>query len=159
MKTAVRAYSVLVIAATIATMAGWAGPAQASNAHWQNQVAVAYAQAPGEQLDLESLERRLKKTDSLGLFTKLVLKAELDELLEDFGQHHSGRGDDGLEPLMARFESLVSRTLMLVRKGDAVLFRTLAASRGALRTVFSDPEKFAAAMGQTKRRSASRPER
>ncbi len=159
MKTAAQGYAVLVIAVTISTMAGLADRALAGHPLWQNQFAVAYAEAPSEELNLKSLKLRLRKTDSVGLFTKLALKAELDRLLEDFNLHHLGRSDHGLEALMARFERLMGRTLKLVRKGDPVLYRTLASSRDALRTVFSDPTKFAAAMGPAKPRPARRQDR
>ena len=159
MKTAAPGYAVLVIAVTMSTMAGLADRALAGHPLWQNQFAVAYAEAPSEKLNLKSLELRLRKTDSVGLFTKLALKAEFDGLLEDFSLHHLGRSDDSIEALMARFARLMGRTLKLVRKGDPVLFRTLASSRDALRTVFSDPAKFAAAMGQAKPRLARRRDR
>ena len=159
MKTAAHGYAVLVVAVMVSTMAGLADRALAGHPLWQNQFAVAYAEAPSEELNLESLELRLRKTDSVGLFTKLALKAELDRLLEDFSLHHLGRSGYGIEALMARFERLMGRTLKLVREGDPVLFRTLASSREALRTVFSDSAKFAAAMGPAKPRLARRQDR
>jgi len=43
-------------------------------------------------LDLTSLEKRLRETQAIGVFTKLSLKNQVDDLLEQLAAFHEGRG-------------------------------------------------------------------
>src|SRR5262245_13309023 len=47
-------------------------------------------------LDLVSLESRLKGTKAIGVFTKLALKNQVDDLLEQFREFHDGRAEPTL---------------------------------------------------------------
>src|SRR5262245_25596506 len=46
-------------------------------------------------VDLTSLEQRLRDTHAIGVFTKLALKNDVDDLLERFRAFHAGRGGRG----------------------------------------------------------------
>ena len=54
---------------------------------------AAKAEAPSS-LDLKSLETRLKETKAIGVFTKLALKNQIDELLDRFRSYYQGQLED-----------------------------------------------------------------
>lgn len=123
------------------------------------RAALAHAGSSTAGLDLDGLEKRLRKTKSMDLFTKLALKVEFDNLVEDFRLYHDGAGNGAMDSLIGRFDGLMGKTLKLVREGDPALFRTLATSRHALRVVLVDPAKFAAALGSATRSFPRRQDR
>jgi hypothetical protein len=93
-------------------------------------------------LDLGDLERRLRRTDALGIFAKLALKERLDSLIQDFALFHEGRRDTNRQDLKARFDGLLTDTAAMLRKGDPALSATIEAAHRGLWTVVSDPGKF-----------------
>ena len=107
----------------------------------QGRATPAAAPAP-TTLDLGSLEKRLRETRAIGVFTKLSLKNKVDDLLEEFRAYHEGRGEMPLADLRERFDLLVLKVLSLVQKGDPPLARDIAASREALWRLLADPAKF-----------------
>jgi hypothetical protein len=94
-------------------------------------------------LDLAGLEKRLRETKAIGVFTKLTLKNQVEELLEQFKNFHEGRGGATLEELRERYNLLMLKVLSLLQRNDPRLARDLSASREALWTVLADPVKFA----------------
>ena len=96
----------------------------------------------GESLELESLERRIRESSSLGLFDKLSIKSEVDELIHAISNYHQGKRDVTLNALRVRFEELLSRVTKLL-KNDVALRRDLASSREALWKMLLDPVRFA----------------
>ncbi|MGH8504328.1 MAG: hypothetical protein ACREVE_18125 [Gammaproteobacteria bacterium] len=103
-----------------------------------NSVAVA-----DPAFDLADLENRLRETDAIGLFTKLSLKAQVDNLVDDFRAFHSGEGSLDIESLRQRYQALLSETLALVEIGDPELYADISRARRALWTVLADELKFA----------------
>lgn len=96
--------------------------------------------APG--LDLEGLERRLKETSALGVLTKLSLKNEIDDLLEDVGRfHHKQKGD--LPSLRERFDLLLLKVTSLLQDDEPELAREIADAREGLWRLLADPAEFA----------------
>lgn len=93
-------------------------------------------------LDLKSLERRLRETSAIGVFTKLSLKNQVDDLLEEFRTFHQGRAAATLVELRERFDLLVLKVLSLLQDSDVALARDIAASREALWSHLADPAKF-----------------
>lgn len=93
-------------------------------------------------LDLNGLEARLRETRAIGLFTKLSLKNQVDDLLEQFQEFHAGRGGGPLPRLRERFDLLVLKVLSLLQDRDARLARDVAASREALWALLADPRTF-----------------
>ena len=99
-------------------------------------------QAPS--LDLATLEQRLKDTRAIGLFTKLSLKNQVDDLLSQFKTFHSGKVPPSLSDLRERYDLVLLKVLSLLQDGDPALARSIAGSREALWGILSDPQKFAA---------------
>jgi hypothetical protein len=82
--------------------------------------------APTPPLDLKSLETRLKETKAIGVFTKLALKNQIDDLLERFRAHYQGRIKTSLAELRRSFDMLVMKTLALLQDADWPLAGALA---------------------------------
>jgi hypothetical protein len=98
-------------------------------------------------LDLAGLEKRLRDTKAIGVFTKLSLKNQVDDLLANFKAFHDRRGNIKLEDLRERYNGLMLKVLSLLQRDDPPLARDLSASREALWTVLADPVKFAQVSG------------
>lgn len=94
-------------------------------------------------LDLKSLENRLKETKAIGVFTKLALKNQIDDLLERFRAHYKGLIRTTLVELRRSFDMLVMKTLALLQDADPPLAGALASSRESIWGLLSDPAKFA----------------
>lgn len=94
-------------------------------------------------LDLTSLEKRLRETQAIGVFTKLSLKNQVDDLLEQLSAFHEGRGQTPLSKLRESYDLLLLKVLSLLQDKDPALARDIAASREALWNLLADPAKFA----------------
>jgi hypothetical protein len=94
-------------------------------------------------LDLPSLEQRLTDTPALGVFTKLSLKNQVDDLLADFRLFYSGRSRMSLFELRQKFELLLLKVVTLLQDDDPGLAAAVSSSREAIWAVLSDPKKFA----------------
>jgi len=94
-------------------------------------------------LDLPTLEERLKSTSAIGLFTKLSIKNQVDDLIAQFKAFHAGRPTPTLRQLRERFELLLLKVVTLLQDDDPALASAVSASRAALWAVLSDPKKFA----------------
>jgi hypothetical protein len=92
--------------------------------------------------DLIALEKRLRDTGAIGLFTKLALKNEVDDLLERFRTFHEGRGGATLAKLREGYDLLVLKVVSLLQDKDAPLARDIFTSREALWNLLADPVKF-----------------
>jgi hypothetical protein len=106
------------------------------------------APAPGKQEaspppDLASLEQRLRDTKAIGVFTKLSLKNQVDDLLTQFRAFHQGRAGPVLAELRERYNLLLLKVLSLLQGSDPVLAQAIAGSREALWGLLADPVKFA----------------
>jgi len=94
-------------------------------------------------LDLAGLEKRLRDTKAIGVFTKLTLKNQVEDLLEQIKSFHEGRGGATLGELRERYNLLMLKVLSLLQRDDPRLARDLSASREALWNILADPVKFA----------------
>ena len=104
--------------------------------------AVAAPAAPPATLDLKSLEQRLRDTRAIGVFTKLALKNQVDDLLDKFRDHHAGKPKPPMPELRQNFDGLMMKVLALLQDGDPSLAKTVATSRDALWGILTDPVKF-----------------
>jgi hypothetical protein len=98
--------------------------------------------APKPALDLATLEKRLKDTGAIGVFTKLTLKNQVDDLLGKFRAYYKGELKTNLAQLRQPYDLLILKVLSLLQEGDPVLARAVADSREAIWGILSDPEKF-----------------
>ena len=95
-------------------------------------------------LDLKGLEQRLRDTGAIGLFTKLYLKNQVDDLLAQFKTFHQGQSEVTLGQLRQKYELLLMKVVTLLQDGDPALASAVSSSREAIWAVLTDPQKFAA---------------
>jgi hypothetical protein len=93
-------------------------------------------------LDLAGLEQRLKDTHAIGLFTKLSLKNQVDDLLGAFRAFHRGQTEPPLAELRQRYDLLLLKVLTLLQDGDPPLASAISASREAIWVLLADRDKF-----------------
>ena len=93
-------------------------------------------------LDLATLETRLKETSAIGVFTKLTLKNQVDNLLNRFRAYYGGRAKTTLAELRQPYDLLILKVLALLQDGDPSLARAIRESREAIWGILSDQAKF-----------------
>src|SRR5437879_2681424 len=129
----------LIVFATMLLTAAFAGkrtPAEAVGAAQVQTAATVVA------LDLPALEKRLRDTKAIGVFTKLSLKNQVDDLLSQFRTFHEGKNGATLTTLRESYDLLIMKVLSLLQDADAALARDIAASREAIWSLLADPVKF-----------------
>jgi hypothetical protein len=100
--------------------------------------------AAAATLDLNALEQRLRDTKAIGLFTKLSLKNQVDDLLAQFKAFHQGQSRNTLEQLRQKYELLLMKVVSVLQDGDPALASAVLSSREAIWSILTDPKKFAA---------------
>ena len=94
-------------------------------------------------LDLTALKARLKDTKAIGLFTKIALKNQVDDLLDRFRAHYEGKTKVTMTELRRSFDLLMMKVLSLLQDDDQTLASAIVASREAIWGILADPAKFA----------------
>ncbi len=107
------------------------------------QKPVASARATASTLDLDALEQRLKDTDAIGVFTKIALKNQVDDLLKRFKAYHESDGKTALTQLRQSYDQLLLKVNDVLKNGDPSLAGEIMGSREAIWGLLSDPVKFA----------------
>jgi hypothetical protein len=92
-------------------------------------------------LDVEALKTRLRETDAIGVFTKLALKNQVDDLMKQFRAHHQS-GQPSVASLRQPYDMLVLKVLSVVQDKDPALARAISGSREAIWGILADREKF-----------------
>jgi hypothetical protein len=98
--------------------------------------------APAPTLDVAALKERLRSTGACGVFTKLALKNQMDDLLQQFRVQHQSGGAGGVNTLRQPYDMLVLKVLAVVQDGDPSLARMISGSREAIWGILADPVKF-----------------
>jgi hypothetical protein len=98
--------------------------------------------ASAEALDLAGLEQRLKDTRAIGVFTKLSLKNQVDDLLKQFRMFYSGQAKASLADLRQHYDLLLLKVLSLLQDADPPLASAISSSKEALWGILSDRDKF-----------------
>ena len=93
-------------------------------------------------LDVAALKTRLRETNAIGVFTKLALKNQMDDLLQQFQEHYQTGEKTSVASLRQPYDMLVLKVLSLLQDGDPSLARTIAGSREAIWGILADKEKF-----------------
>lgn len=93
-------------------------------------------------LDFKALEARLRQTRAIGVFTKLSLKNQVDDLLARFSAYHQRRGGATLAELRRNYDMLLLKVLSLLQDTDPPLARDIVKSRAAMWSILEDPRKF-----------------
>ena len=98
---------------------------------------------PAPTLDLNSLKERLKDTRAIGVFTKLSLKNQVDDLLSQLRAFHAKKSTTSLPELRQRYDLLLLKVLSLLQDGDRPLATAISQSRDSIWGILSDPQQFA----------------
>ena len=109
----------------------------------QPQKPPAATPAAPPPLALTVLEQRLKETDAIGVFTKITLKNQIDDLLRRFKAHYEGDGNTTLAQLRQIFDQLLLKTHGLLKDDDPELAGAIMNSRESIWSVLADPVRFA----------------
>jgi hypothetical protein len=94
-------------------------------------------------LNLTSLEQRLRDTRAIGVFTKLSLKNQVDDLLDQFRSFYRGKVTLTFTDLRQRYDLLMLKVISLLQDSDRALASDIVASREAIWGMLRDPVKFA----------------
>ena len=100
---------------------------------------VANAPAAAAPLDLNTLEQSLKDTKAIGFFTKVTLKNQIDDLLDEVRHYHRGKAKRTLVDLRRSFELLMMKVLSLLQDEDQTLASNILSSREAIWGLLADP--------------------
>ncbi len=95
-------------------------------------------------LDFSSLVTRLRKTSAISLLTKVAVKNESDDLLEEFRAYHTRKGIATLSDLRRSYDLLFHKLYSLLQDADPPLARDIDRSRAAIWELLADPRKFSA---------------
>ncbi len=95
-------------------------------------------------LDLTSLEKRLRETKAIGVFTKIALKNQVDDLLNQFRAFYQGQVKTTLAELRRPYDMLLLKVLSLLQDSDPSLAREIVVSREAIWSILADKTKFSA---------------
>ena len=98
-----------------------------------------------ETLDFSSLVTRLRKTKAISLRTKVAVKNESDDLLEQARAYHTRTGETSIADLRRSYDSLFHKLHSLLEDADPPLARDIDRSRTAIWELIADPRKFNAA--------------
>jgi hypothetical protein len=98
-------------------------------------------------LDLNTLEEQLKETDAIGFFTKITLKGQVDDLLDQFREYYKGKSKLTMTELRRSFDLLIMKVLSLLQDEDQKLASAIVSSREAIWGLLADPKKFATIEG------------
>jgi hypothetical protein len=96
----------------------------------------------GPVLNLASLEQRLRDTHAIGVFTKLSLKNQVDDLLAQFRAFYAGQGEHTLVELRHSYELLLMKVVTLLQDADPGLAGAVSSSREAIWSILSDRNRF-----------------
>jgi hypothetical protein len=108
---------------------------------------VAKTPAKAPPLDLNTLETQLKETEAIGFFTKITLKNQIDDLLDQFREHYQGKAKLTMTDLRRSFDLLIMKVLSLLQDEDQKLASAIVSSREAIWGLLADPRTFATIQG------------
>jgi hypothetical protein len=94
-------------------------------------------------LDLNKLEERLRETKAIGFFTKIALKNQVDDLLDQFRDYYKGKAKRTSKELRQSFDLLMMKVLSLLQDKDQTLASDIVHSREAIWAMLADPSTFA----------------
>ena len=94
-------------------------------------------------LDLTALKEQLKATKAIGLFTKISLKNQVDDLMDQFRAYYQGKARTTMPDLRRSYDLLMMKVLSLLQDSDQKLASEIVSSREAIWALLSDQKKFA----------------
>ena len=91
---------------------------------------VPRAAAVTPTLDLAALKERLKATKAIGVFTKLSLKNQVDDLLDQFGEYYQGKAKLTMTQLRRSYDLLMMKVLRCCGRGPGAGVGDVVFARG-----------------------------
>jgi hypothetical protein len=85
----------------------------------------------------------LKATSAIGVFTKISLKNQVDDLMKKFGDYYHGKAKTSMPELRRSYDLLIMKVVTLLQDSDSKLASEVVSSREAIWALLSDPKKFA----------------
>jgi hypothetical protein len=86
---------------------------------------------------------QLKDPKAIGFFTKITLKNQVDDLLDQFREYYQGKAKFTLKDLRRSYDLLMMKVLSLLQDEDQKLASAIVSSREAIWGLLADPKKFA----------------
>jgi hypothetical protein len=94
-------------------------------------------------LDWMALEKQLRSTKAIGIFSKIALKNQVDDFLKQFSDHYKGNTSPTIAELHRSYDLLMMKVLSLIQDHDQKLTAAIVSSREAIWALLADPKKFA----------------
>ncbi len=95
-------------------------------------------------LDLSALKERLRQTKAIGIFTKIALKNQVDDLMAQFSAYYQGKARLTMTDLHRSYNLLMMKVLSLLQDSDQTLASAIVSSREVIWGLLADPKTFAA---------------
>jgi hypothetical protein len=99
--------------------------------------------AAAPTLDLDTLTKQLKETKAIGVFSKIALKNQMEDLLDEFRKYYQGNSKIDMAELRQSYNLLLMKVLSLLQDEDKKLSSAIVSSREAIWDLLADPKKFA----------------
>ncbi|HYV19700.1 MAG TPA: hypothetical protein VFC25_11810 [Verrucomicrobiae bacterium] len=96
---------------------------------------------------MNTLETQLKETRAIGLFTKITLKNQVDDLLGQFRKYYRGKAKLTLKDLRRSYDLLMMKVLTLLQDEDQRLATAIVSSREAIWRLLADEKTFSTLQG------------
>jgi hypothetical protein len=106
-------------------------------------VAARAAPAAPATLDLNALKEQLKATKAIGVFTKISLKNQVDDLMEQFREYYQGKSKLTMTDLRRSYNLLMMKVLSLLQDEDQTLASAIVSSRETIWSLLANPTTFA----------------
>jgi len=78
-----------------------------------------------EVVDFETLEKRIRKTNAIGVFAKLKLSGDINKMVADLKTYHAGDSPHTLEQHREQYDLLYMKVVSQVQDKDPELFHQL----------------------------------
>ena len=106
-------------------------------------VAASAKPAAPATLDLNALKEQLKATKAIGVFTKISLKNQVDDLMGQFREYYQGKSKLTMADLRRSYNLLMMKVLSLLQDEDQTLASEIVSSREAIWSLLANPTTFA----------------
>ena len=91
--------------------------------------------------------KQLKSTKAIGVFSKIALKNQVDDLMKQFSDYYQGKSKSSTPELRRSYDMLLMKVLSLLQDSDQQLAVQVVSSREAIWGLLSDPKRFATLQG------------
>jgi hypothetical protein len=99
---------------------------------------------PGADAGPGRIEGTAQGNQAIGVFSKICLKNEVDDLVKQLGDHYQGKTKPTIAELRQSYDLLMMKVLSLLQDGDHKLASAVVSSREAIWALLADEKSFAA---------------